>query len=239
MRELIVSKRIEALATAVGHAESVCDIGCDHGYLSIYMVRKHICDKAYAMDLRVGPLSKARDNIHEYGLDDKIRTVLSDGFEAYEPRMGDTAVIAGMGGELIIDILANALAKGNLNGISNIILSPHTNVPMVREYVLSHGFVIDEEWLMYDEPKYYSIMRLKKGDPKDDKPYSRIELEYGRRLLEKKDPILLERTNKDIVKLKKVAESLKELHNTDIQKRIEQLQQQIREKEDVRNLLCQ
>ena len=73
------------------------------------------------MDLRVGPLSKARDNIHEYGLDDKIRTVLSDGFEAYEPRMGDTAVIAGMGGELIIDILANALAKGNLNGISQCI----------------------------------------------------------------------------------------------------------------------
>ena len=71
--------RLCAIAGMVTKGNRLADVGCDHGYLSIYLVEERIVPSAIAMDVRPGPLSRARENISRYGLEDYIETRLSDG----------------------------------------------------------------------------------------------------------------------------------------------------------------
>ena len=94
--------RLRAIAGMVTKGNRLADVGCDHGYLSIWLVSEKTVPSAIAMDVRPGPLSRARENITRYGLEDYIETRLSDGLAKLEPGEGDTLVIAGMGGPLIV-----------------------------------------------------------------------------------------------------------------------------------------
>ena len=69
--------------------EKVADIGTDHGYVPIYLISENICNFAYAMDVNEGPLAIAKANIAEAGLQDKIETLLSDGFDNFGDRTCD------------------------------------------------------------------------------------------------------------------------------------------------------
>ena len=93
--------RLRAIAGMVTKGNRLADVGCDHGYLSIWLVSEKTVPSAIAMDVRPGPLSRARENITRYGLEDYIETRLSDGLAKLEPGEGDTLVIAGMGGPLM------------------------------------------------------------------------------------------------------------------------------------------
>ena len=90
-----LSKRMKCIVDMVTPGRVVADIGCDHGYISIYLVEKGIAKKVYAMDVAEGPLGIARSNIESRALSDKIETRLSNGFEALEAGESDCAVIAG------------------------------------------------------------------------------------------------------------------------------------------------
>ena len=84
-----------------GEALKAADVGCDHGYVSIYLVQRGIAKSVIAMDVRKGPLSAAGANISEYGLEDLISTRLSDGVKELEKGEANAIVIAGMGGKLM------------------------------------------------------------------------------------------------------------------------------------------
>ena len=101
-----LSKRLEAIASMVTPGNRLVDVGCDHGYLPIALVRRQIIPSAIAMDVRSGPLGRAKENIEAYGLNPYIETRLSDGLEALQPGEGDTLSVAGMGGPLIERILS-------------------------------------------------------------------------------------------------------------------------------------
>ena len=107
----MLSKRLEQVASMVTKGNIIADIGTDHGYVPIYLVEKGICPKAYAMDINQGPIESAIKNIENYGLSEKIQAIKSNGLEKLEPEKADTIIIAGMGGELIVNILENGLAK--------------------------------------------------------------------------------------------------------------------------------
>ena len=79
-----LSARMQALTRLVTSGMVVCDVGCDHGFVSIYLVQKGISDSVIAMDVGSGPLSHAREHIEEYGLESKIETRLSDGLQKLE-----------------------------------------------------------------------------------------------------------------------------------------------------------
>ena len=102
---ITLSKRMQANADMVSLGGTVADIGCDHGYLSIYLLESGKKDRAIAMDVRSGPLSSAEDNVKNAGLSDKVRLRLSDGLEKLGLGEADTVVIAGMGGPLMEEIL--------------------------------------------------------------------------------------------------------------------------------------
>ena len=106
------------------------DVGCDHGYISIYLVQNEISESAIAMDVRNGPLSGAADNINEYGLSDRIETRLSDGLKELKEGEVNSVVIAGMGGDLMKRLLEDADLSAL--GIKAGVLQPQSELDLFR-----------------------------------------------------------------------------------------------------------
>ena len=136
----------------------VADVGCDHGYVSIYLVQKGIAESALAMDVRKGPLSMAESNIAEFGLQDKVKVRLSDGLSELNQGEADALVIAGMGGKLMISILE----KKDLRelGIRIAVLQPQSDIDEFRQYLRDKGYVILDEHMVFEDGKYYFPMRV-------------------------------------------------------------------------------
>ena len=100
-----LSKRLRAVADLVTAGYQVADIGTDHAYIPIFLTETGKTDYAVAMDVNKGPLRKAQENICAYKMEEQIETRLSDGFSALKVQEVQSAVIAGMGGNLVIRIL--------------------------------------------------------------------------------------------------------------------------------------
>ncbi len=232
--------------------KTVADIGCDHAFVSIYLVSQKFFDKAIAMDVKKGPLLIAEKNIELYGVSDKVVTRLSDGFDKLDVCEADTAVMAGMGGELMVDILRRGSLHTN-NGIS-LVLQPQSEPEKVRKYILDIGYKITDEIMLIDEEKYYVVIRADKCDnadkknksdkcdaadnkhyKSDDKPYNHSELLYGRILIEKKDIILKEYLEKQLDKNNKLIISLEAAGTEHALRKIEELRQEERYIKDVLN----
>lgn len=152
------------------HFKSTADVGCDHGYVSMYLVLSGISDRAIAMDVRQGPLSAARGNIAEFGLSDRIATRLSDGLLELGPGEADSIVIAGMGGKLMINILDRKDIRAL--GIRRGVLQPQSDLREFREYLRAKGYAVISERIVLEEGKYYFPMLVDfspAGDPYKDK----------------------------------------------------------------------
>ncbi|SFC43990.1 class I SAM-dependent methyltransferase [Butyrivibrio sp. YAB3001] len=145
----------------------VADVGCDHGYISIYLVQSGIANSAIAMDVRKGPLAGAENNIREFGLGDKISTRLSDGLKELKPYEADAAVIAGMGGKLMIKILQEGRVRDL--GLKQAILQPQSDICEFREYLRIENFVILDEEVVFEDGKYYFPMRVAFLTPVEEK----------------------------------------------------------------------
>lgn len=219
--DIKLSNRMKAVAgLAVG--DVVADIGCDHGYVSMYLVSNGF-KKAIAMDLREGPLQMARTNIATNSLSDKIDIRLSDGFEKLEPNEADCAVIAGMGGILVTDILK----RGHIhteNGIK-LVLQPQSDIDQVREYLSQIGYKIVDEVMLIDEGKYYLAMRAEKSSEKIS--YSEIELKYGPILIASKNQVLKEYLIHEREKTSELIENMKRASTEKALERVKELEDEL------------
>ena len=154
--------RLRAIAGMVTKGNRLADVGCDHGYLSIWLVSEKTVPSAIAMDVRPGPLSRARENITRYGLEDYIETRLSDGLAKLEPGEGDTLVIAGMGGPLMERILKDG-AKVR-EGFQELILQPQSDLPHFRHFLSEIGWEIVREEMIKEDGKFYPMMKAVRND---------------------------------------------------------------------------
>lgn len=180
-----LTKRLERVASFVSPGSVLADVGTDHGYIPIYLAKKGIVKKAYAMDINEGPLLKASKNIKAHGVEVSVETILSDGLMQLGDRKIDTLIVAGMGGMLIKKILEDAQCY--LSYITKMILSPHLDVDVVRKAVHQLGFAIEQEDFLEDEGKYYPILVCRKGHESYE---NAIDYKYGKRLLEDKNQTL-------------------------------------------------
>ena len=157
---LKMSERLITVADMLKSDESLmaCDVGCDHGYVSIYLVQQKIANSCIAMDVRKGPLSAAASNISEYGLEDKITTRLSDGLKKLKRGEASAVVIAGMGGKLMEKIIE----EGSLRdlGIKLAVFQPQSDILEFRSFLRDKGFEITDERVVLEEGKYYFPMRV-------------------------------------------------------------------------------
>lgn len=109
-----LSRRMRALEQLVSPCNVLADVGCDHGFLAICFVQTKRAERAIAMDVRPGPLERAREHVERYGCGDRIALRLSDGLEALNPGEADAILIAGMGGGTILHILWGWLGESEV-----------------------------------------------------------------------------------------------------------------------------
>lgn len=153
-----LSKRMKAVADMVTTGGILADVGTDHGYVPIALMQKQKIKGAIAMDINEGPLMRAKQNISAAHLEDVIQTRLSDGVASLEPKEADTVLIAGMGGELIIHILSEG--EKVCRAASELVLQPQSDIARVREYLRKNRYKIVDEDMVYEEGKYYPMMRV-------------------------------------------------------------------------------
>lgn len=222
--DIRLSYRMQTVADmATGNA--VADIGCDHGFVSIYLVEKGGFEKAIAMDLREGPLSSAREHIADHGLSDRIITRLSDGFEALEDNEADCAVIAGMGGLLMTDILKRGKRHTD-NGIS-LVLQPQSDYDSVRGYLQEIDYEIVDEAMLIDEGKYYFVIKAMPKTKSYAGEMSEEELLYGPVLLKNKDLVLHDYLLRELSKSTELFEKLSDVQSESSKNRIADLHVEI------------
>lgn len=157
-----ITERLITAAEMIGKANVLCDIGCDHGYLPIYLIQKGNIEKAYACDLRDGPLKTAAKNIASYHMKDKIQTVKSDGLAELGAICFDVISICGMGGRLIAEILERDLDIAKR--ASKLVLQPMSEIPVLRKFLAEHGFLIQEERLALEDRRFYVLISAVKGE---------------------------------------------------------------------------
>ena len=151
-----LDKRLLCCADFVRHGSVAADIGSDHAYLPIYLVKEGICPSAIASDINEGPVNRAKINIAVSGLSKKITVLKSDGLDEAISLSPDDIIIAGMGGELIRDIInASEYVK---NSDIRLILQPMTMPEVLREYLAKSGFNIIEETVCIAADKCYQII---------------------------------------------------------------------------------
>ena len=182
-----ISKRLKAISNFITDNSNVIDVGCDHALLDIYLFNNKKNIKLIASDIKSGPLEQAKKNIEKYGCNIKVK--LGSGISTIE-KDTDTIVIAGMGGDTIIDILNDDLEK--LDNIKNLVISPQSEWKKTREFICELGFIIEDEIIIEEHNKFYLIIKFVKGNKK----YSSTELEYG--------PILLKTKSKGFIKYYKL-----------------------------------
>lgn len=153
-----LSDRMLAVVGLVEECDCMADIGCDHGYVAMELIKRHICDKVIAMDINEGPLESAKSNISAYCMNDYITTRLSDGTKALNHGEADGIICAGMGGKLIIKILTEG--EELVKEMKQLILQPQSEIDEVRAYLREAGFVIDKEDMLCEDGKYYPMMHV-------------------------------------------------------------------------------
>ena len=200
MAEVILSNRMQALTDMVTPGTVITDVGCDHGFVSVYLVQKGLSPRVIAMDVRSGPLERAREHIREYGLQDRIETRLSDGLHGLKTGEADGMICAGMGGPLMEKILTEG--REQAQGFAELILQPQSEIPHFRTFLMDEGYLLLDENIIYEEGKYYFMMKVRwLGTMTDDAVRQKVGdswktegLDPG--LAEKFGPLLLSRRDR-------------------------------------------
>ena len=133
-------------------------MGCDHGFVPIYLIEQGISPGVLAMDVRSGPLNAAKEHIAEHGLENVIETRLSDGLHNYNIGESDTWICAGMGGRLMMRILSDDSVK--TESFRELVLQPQSEIEQFRAWLREQGYRITEENMIEEDGKFYPMMRV-------------------------------------------------------------------------------
>lgn len=236
-KQLDLSKRLQAVANLVSPKRRVADIGCDHGYVSIYLADVRKCPKVIAMDVRKGPLSQAQNNIHRFGMDDRIETRLSDGTALLKPDEVDTLLISGMGGRLIMRIVSEGLDR--LGTFKELVLQPQSEAELVRKFLREHDYIIVDEDFVIEDGKNYPMMKaiyasyLDEWDKESGQQHDAFTLSgYSIKQQDLFGPVLLKKRPADFctflyLKKKKTEEILQQITQPEKRKEMQDYLQQL------------
>ena len=232
MESLKLSPRLKVIASFVELGDVVIDVGTDHGYLPVWLIKNNICHRAIATDINEKPLSKAVDSAEKYNVSEKIKFVHTDGLSAVDDNAGNTITVAGMGGETIISILQNVAWIKDPS--IKLILQPMTKTEELYMWLDKNDFHIDNEKLVMDEHKIYTVM-LARYNPRGNNSANSI-LGIGRMLIMNNDELLESYINILLKKKKKALYGIRKSENpaNDVLKQLENdVNRLIKLKEDI------
>ena len=189
-----LSKRMQSVADMIQPCDAVGDIGCDHAFVSIYLVEQRRAKRVIASDVRRGPIAIAKRNIEAMNLSDQIEIRMGDGLDTIVPGEVNAVVLAGMGGMLMIDILERG--EEVVTRCDQLVLQPQSDIEKVRRYLAEKGYHLADEQMLIVAGKYYNLLdvRVHEMVQKDEYDCSKLADDwcymYGGSLLRKKDPVL-------------------------------------------------
>lgn len=242
-RQIHLSKRLKMLADMVSEGNRVADVGCDHGYLPIFLMQQGKIPGALAMDVRKGPLKAAREHIASCKLEDYIECRLSDGLKAYIAGEADTIICAGMGGRLMERILTEGMDKAKTAG--ELILQPQSEIGEFRKFLRENDFLVVQEEAVQEDGKYYFAMKAvpskaavgtrvpesESREKESRKPENPEEQEvydtYGKLLLESRNPVLKEYLQKRLEVLGNLKKTTRESNTEKARERYQEISREL------------
>ena len=177
---IVLDDRLGAVAAFVRRGSLVADIGCDHAYLSIWLVKNNVARHVIASDINEKPLYRAQKNIIAEGVSDLITLRRCSGLAGIEQFGPEDIIIAGMGGEQIVTVVEEA-SFVRRNGI-RLILQPMTRPERLRRALCRLGFAIRNESLASADGWIYQIICAEYGDGAD-RPLTPAEFLLGRHII--------------------------------------------------------
>lgn len=209
MNKIKLTPRLQCVADMVKPCRLVADIGTDHAYIPMYLVQNGVAERAIASDVVDGPVKIAKENIAEQGLLNKIAVTKAYGLKAVAD--AEIAVIAGMGGKLICDILKEDIAIAK--SFESMVLQPMTCQDDLRRFLHQNGFAIIEERLAKEDDKIYNILAVEKGQQ-----FFEDEFYYftGKLVFDNKDELLVEYLHKKAEVIKKRIIGMEKSQNAEI-----------------------
>ena len=217
-----ISNRLLLCAALVPPGSRVADIGTDHGYLAVHLLREGVCPFVTAADLREQPLQKARENAARFGVSENMQFFLSDGLQGIPPDAADTIIMAGMGGDLMVRILE--AAPWVCDDRYTLILQPQTKIDLLRCWLCGHGYRFLSETLVRDKEQLYVVFRVRAGMGQE---LSEADALTG--LLLRSDPLYGEYLSQHLIKLNRARDGLAVSSLADKEARIAHLENLIEE----------
>ncbi len=166
---MALNSRLLKIATMVRKGDRVADIGTDHAYLPVYLIRNGLSNKVFACDVADGPLLNAQKNIER----SKVLGITlrkGDGLAAVKPDEADTFVLAGMGGDLIVKLLDKS--PWICDSRYELLLQPMTSVEDLRLYLCKNGFYIKSEQAVRSQGRVYTVIKAAwNGETKECEPF--------------------------------------------------------------------
>jgi len=218
----MLSRRLERLADYVEKTDILGDIGTDHGFIPIYLLENNVTNQIIASDLNQGPLDNAKEELSQRGLIKSVDLRLGGGLEPYTPGEINTALIAGMGGTLIRNILE--AGKAHLPYLKKLILQPMHGVVELRRFLLNNGYRIVDEDLIYENNIYYEIIVAKRGKPQ---AFNHTNLEFGFYMLEKDPELSKAYVGLKLGKLQEIVDNITRHGSSASQEKIKELRESI------------
>jgi dinuclear metal center YbgI/SA1388 family protein len=216
---MILPNRLSLVGSMVERGAVVADIGTDHAYLPVWLVQQGICPKAFACDVKEGPLEKGRQNIAFNHLGDKITTRLSDGINGIKQGEADTFVIAGMGADVIIHILSQCAYSKSSD--YTFIIQPMSRYYVLIKWLYENGFDIVLHKCTAEGRRHYTVMKVVYSGRV--KPFEDVDTYLGAMDLQDSSCIAFLKT--EVHRAEKRA-----IGNPDLKKTIDALKQLIKER---------
>lgn len=206
----MLTDRLKAIADEVDKDDVVVDIGTDHGYVPMYLVKENISSKVIMADISKGSLNKARRNAREYMPETKFDFRLGNGLKVVRKGEVDTIIIAGMGGNLITDILGRDMGKAK--AAKKLILQPRTSQGRLRAWLIRKGFKITNEQLVKEGKFICEIITASVGEADEkfklNEEADSIKWEMPPWLADIKNPLVKEFIDMKIEREKRILQSM-------------------------------
>lgn len=218
-----LSKRLDLVAKLIekqtDKQDILADIGTDHGYLPCFLVSENKISKAYACDVAIGPLNSSKETIEMMHLEQFVTPLLGNGLEPILNKDCTVISICGMGGFLMQEILEAHLQ--DLPQVHTLVLQPNICEYVIREYLCTNGWYIEDEAIVKDVNHRYEVMVYKRGK----KEYHHLDYIYGPILRQKQSSCFKEKWHHELLVRQKVIHSIQDHQHPKYQEVMQEIEE--------------
>ncbi|MBQ9486105.1 MAG: SAM-dependent methyltransferase [Clostridia bacterium] len=195
-----MNDRLESVFAAIPACNTFADVACDHGYIAEAMLKRGKCRMAFVSDISAKSLSKAEKLLAPFIKAGACKGFVSDGLDGV-PK-ADCALIAGVGGLLITDILERTEKAGKLP--QSLVVQPMKHCDAVRRAAVNAGYSVVKDFTVYADGQFYDIISLKFTG--GGEMLSEEEIKFGRTNIKERPQAFRDKIKEKIIKLVSYAE---------------------------------